>query len=127
MGEPHLKKNQFWRANPWLLAVIILSLIYPWVSPEYYVDLAFNVLIYVILAESLNIIIGFAGLLNLGHAAFFGVGAYTYGILWRFFQLPFFFALPLSAFFAAIMGLLLGLPVLRVRHDYIAIVTLGFG
>lgn len=88
MGEPYLKKNQFWRANPWLLAVIILSLIYPWLSPEYYVDLAFNVLIYVILAESLNIIIGFAGLLNLGHAAFFGVGAYTYGILWRFFSSP---------------------------------------
>ncbi len=90
-------------------------------------ELAFNVLIYVILAQSLNIIIGFAGLLNLGHAAFFGVGAYTYGILWKFFQLPFILALPLSAVFAALTGLLLGLPVLRVRHDYIAIVTLGFG
>ena len=127
MNISYLPKNPLRRANPWLLAVIILSLIFPWLSPEYYVDLAFNVLIYIILAESLNVIIGFAGLLNLGHAAFFGVGAYTYGILWRFFQLPFIFALPLSAVFAAIMGLLLGLPVLRVRHDYIAIVTLGFG
>lgn len=116
-----------WKANPWLLAIIALSLIFPWISPEYYVELAFNVGIYIILAQSLNIIIGFAGLLNLGHAAFFGVGAYTYGILWKFFQLPFILALPLSAVFAALTGLLLGLPVLRVRHDYIAIVTLGFG
>ena len=71
-------------------------------APEYYVELAFNVGIYIILAQSLNLIIGFAGLLNLGQAAFFGVGAYTYGVLWKFFQIPFFIAFPFSIVFAAV-------------------------
>lgn len=110
----------------WLL-LFLCSLVFPIFAPEYYVELAFNVGIYIILAQSLNLIIGFAGLLNLGQAAFFGVGAYTYGVLWKFFQIPFFIAFPFSIIFAALTGLLLGLPVLRVRHDYIAIVTLGFG
>ena len=112
--------------NPWLL-LFLCALVFPVFAPEYYVELAFNVGIYLILAQSLNLIIGFAGLLNLGQAAFFGVGAYTYGVLWKFFQTPFFIAFPFSILFAALTGLLLGLPVLRVRHDYIAIVTLGFG
>lgn len=110
----------------WLL-LFLCFLVFPLFAPEYYVELAFNVGIYIILAQSLNLIIGFAGLLNLGQAAFFGVGAYTYGVLWKFFQFPFFMAFPFSIIFAALTGLLLGLPVLRVRHDYIAIVTLGFG
>jgi len=112
--------------NPWLL-LFLCALVFPVFAPEYYVELAFNVGIYMILAQSLNLIIGFAGLLNLGQAAFFGVGAYTYGVLWKFFQTPFFIAFPFSILFAALTGVLLGLPVLRVRHDYTAIVTLGFG
>jgi branched-chain amino acid transport system permease protein len=109
------------------LVLFLGALVFPVFAPEYYVELAFNVGIYIILAQSLNLIIGFAGLLNLGQAAFFGVGAYTYGILWKFFQVPFFVAFPFSILSAALTGLLVGLPVLRVRHDYIAIVTLGFG
>ncbi len=127
MAVASFSENLMKRMNLRSLAFILLAVIFPLLAPEYYVELAFNVGIYIILAQSLNIIIGFAGLLNLGQAAFFGVGAYTYGILWNFYHIPFVAAFPLAAVLAGITGLLLGLPVLRVRHDYIAIVTLGFG
>ncbi len=127
MAAQSSSKNAVRKFNPRIAAIVAAAVIFPFLAPEYYVELAFNVGVYIVLAQSLNLIIGFAGLLNLGHAAFFGVGAYTYGILWNFYHIPFFAAFPLSAVFAGLTGLLLGLPVLRVRHDYIAIVTLGFG
>ncbi|MBA4710073.1 ABC transporter ATP-binding protein [Aquitalea sp. FJL05] len=87
-------------------------------------------LLYVMLALGLNIVVGFAGLLDLGFIAFYAVGAYTYallssphfGIHW-----PFYVTIPLGALFAAFFGVLLGTPVLRLKGDYLAIVTLGFG
>jgi branched-chain amino acid transport system permease protein len=87
-------------------------------------------ILYIMLALGLNIVIGFAGLLDLGYVAFYAVGAYTvailgsphFGIHW-----PFYVTIPLGALFACIFGLLLGAPVLRLRGDYLAIVTLGFG
>ena len=87
-------------------------------------------LLYVMLAVGLNLVVGFAGLLDLGYIAFYAVGAYT----WAFLasphfgvHLPFWIVLPLGASFAALAGVILGFPVLRLRGDYLAIVTLGFG
>ncbi len=87
-------------------------------------------LLYVMLALGLNIVVGFAGLLDLGYVAFYAVGAYVYAILASphfDVHLPFWTLLPLGAFIACIFGVLLGAPTLRLRGDYLAIVTLGFG
>ncbi|WP_298725227.1 high-affinity branched-chain amino acid ABC transporter permease LivM [uncultured Ferrovibrio sp.] len=91
------------------------------------VDLATVVLIYVMLGWGLNIVVGLAGLLDLGYVAFYAVGAYTYALLSLNFGFGFWEALPLAGLFAATFGIILGFPVLRLRGDYLAIVTLGFG
>jgi branched-chain amino acid transport system permease protein len=93
----------------------------------YTLDVATNAGIYVLLALGLNVVVGMAGLLVLGFIAFSAVGAYTYGILGTQMHLSFWLALPLGGLLAACFGLLLGLPTLRLRGDYLAIVTLGFG
>lgn len=97
-------------------------------------DATFNILadagIFVLLALGLNIVVGFAGLLDLGYAAFFAIGAYTYAMMAspQFnLHLPFWLLLFLAAAFAALFGIILGAPTLRLRGDYLAIVTLGFG
>ncbi len=86
-----------------------------------------NALLYVVLALGLNIVVGYAGLLDLGFAAFFAVGAYTVGIGTLHFGLSFWLALPLAICLAAVAGVVIGAPTLRLRSDYLAIVTLGFG
>jgi branched-chain amino acid transport system permease protein len=96
----------------------------------YYVRLADDVLIYTLLAFGLNLVIGYAGLLDLGFVAFYAVGAYAYALLAspQFgIHLPFLVILPIGAALAACFGILLGIPVLPLRGDYLAIVTLGFG
>src|SRR5579859_225747 len=90
-------------------------------------DKATLVLIYVMLGWGLNIVVGLAGLLVLGYAAFYAVGAYAFAILAQVYGLTFWQCLPISGAMAAIFGLLVGFPVLRLRGDYLAIVTLGFG
>jgi branched-chain amino acid transport system permease protein len=82
---------------------------------------------YVVLGLGLNIVVGQAGLLNLGYVAFYAAGAYTYALLYYHFGVGFWLALPLGALAATILGILLALPVLRLQGDYLAIVTLGFG
>jgi ABC-type branched-subunit amino acid transport system permease subunit len=84
-------------------------------------------LLYVVLGLGLNIIVGVAGLLFLGHAAFYAIGAYSYALLNQYFGLGFWVALPLGGVIAALAGIALAFPVLRLRGDYLAIVTLGFG
>ena len=84
-------------------------------------------LIYVVLGLGLNIVVGLAGLLDLGYVAFYAVGAYSYALLNYHFGLGFWVALPIGAMLGATFGILLGFPVLRLRGDYLAIVTLGFG
>lgn len=87
-------------------------------------------LLYVMLALGLNVVVGVAGLLDLGYVAFYAVGAYTWSLLASphfNIHMPFWILLPLGAFLAALAGLLLGTPVLKLRGDYLAIVTLGFG
>ena len=86
-----------------------------------------QILIYVMLGWGLNIVVGLAGLLDLGYVAFYAVGAYSYALLAKNFGLGFFMLLPLAGILAAFWGILLGFPVLRLRGDYLAIVTLAFG
>jgi branched-chain amino acid transport system permease protein len=86
-----------------------------------------QILIYVMLGWGLNVVVGLAGLLDLGYVAFYAVGAYSYALLAKTFGLSFWMLLPLSGILAALWGILLGFPVLRLRGDYLAIVTLAFG
>ena len=96
-------------------------------SSRYLIDLGTTVLIYVMLGWGLNVVVGLAGLLDLGYVAFYAVGAYTFGLLARDLDFTFWEALPFSGLVAASFGVILGFPVLRLRGDYLAIVTLGFG
>ncbi len=107
------------------LAVAILPLL-P-IADRRMVDLGTLVMIYVMLGWGLNIVVGLAGLLDLGYVAFYAVGAYSYTLLAIHFDLSFWACLPLAGAIAALFGVLLGFPVLRLRGDYLAIVTLGFG
>ena len=94
---------------------------------RYWIDLGILVLTYVMLGWGLNIVVGLAGLLDLGYVAFYAVGAYSYALLSTTFGLSFWICLPLAGILAAFWGILLGFPVLRLRGDYLAIVTLAFG
>ncbi|OMH39063.1 high-affinity branched-chain amino acid ABC transporter permease LivM [Motiliproteus sp. MSK22-1] len=114
--------------KPWLFAALVVGLlVWPFMVSRGAVDLATLTLIYVMLGLGLNIVVGLAGLLDLGFVAFYAVGAYTYALLSQYFGLSFWACLPISAGLAALFGFLLGFPVLRLRGDYLAIVTLGFG
>ena len=111
----------------WLAMVLAIALAYPQFTGRYAQDVATNVLIYICLGLGLNIVIGLAGMLDLGYIAFYGVGAYTYALLNLNFGMSFWICLPISAFLAMIAGCIIGYPTLRMRGDYLAIVTLGFG
>ncbi|MDY0072877.1 MAG: high-affinity branched-chain amino acid ABC transporter permease LivM [Thauera sp.] len=127
--NPHAERlrQQLILASGWLAFAIALSLPLFYSDNRYVVDIATTVLIYVMLGWGLNVVVGLAGLLDLGYVAFYAVGAYSYALLstqlgWSFWQ-----ALPVSGLLAATAGILLGYPILRLRGDYLAIVTLGFG
>ena len=116
------------RASPFLTpALLALAFVLPLVSGRYTIDLGILVLTYVMLGWGLNIVVGLAGLLDLGYVAFYAVGAYSYALLAQTFGLGFWTCLPLAGLLAAFWGVLLGFPVLRLRGDYLAIVTLAFG
>ena len=108
-------------------ALLGLAIAYPQFSSRYANDIAINVLIYICLGLGLNIVIGLAGLLDLGYIAFYGVGAYTYALLSIHYGISFWLCLPIAALVAAGAGCIIGYPTLRMRGDYLAIVTLGFG
>ncbi|MDX1458531.1 MAG: high-affinity branched-chain amino acid ABC transporter permease LivM [Marinobacter sp.] len=110
-----------------LLVLVGVALVWPFFVSRGAVDLATLVLIYIMLALGLNVVVGLAGLLDLGYVAFYAVGAYTFALLHQYFGVSFWVALPVGALLAATFGFLLGFPVLRLRGDYLAIVTLGFG
>lgn len=115
--------------NPLGWAIFFVALLLPvlFSGNRYFVDVATTVLIYVMLGWGLNIVVGLAGLLDLGYVAFYAVGAYAYALLSHYFGLSFWVCLPIAAVIAATFGILLGYPTLRLRGDYLAIVTLGFG
>jgi len=106
------------------LALLVPVLFY---TNRYLLDLAILIVTYTMLGFGLNIVVGLAGLLDLGYVAFYAVGAYSYALLAQYFGMSFWICLPLAGILAAFAGLLLGFPVLRLRGDYLAIVTLGFG
>ena len=85
------------------------------------------ILTYVMLGWGLNIVVGLAGLLDLGYVAFYAVGAYSYALLAEHFGFSFWICLPLAGILASFWGVILGFPVLRLRGDYLAIVTMAFG
>jgi branched-chain amino acid transport system permease protein len=96
-------------------------------ADRYVLDVSILVLTYIMLGWGLNIVVGLAGLLDLGYVAFYAVGAYSYALFALNFDLGFWTCLPIAGALAACFGILLGFPVLRLRGDYLAIVTLGFG
>ncbi len=117
-------------------AMLVLAVSYPFLSiwmsggmvtGRYWVDLGVLVMTYILLGWGLNIVVGLAGLLDLGYVAFYAVGAYTFALLTMNFGLSFWVCLPIAGVVTAFFGVLLGFPVLRLRGDYLAIVTLAFG
>ncbi|RJQ75587.1 MAG: branched-chain amino acid ABC transporter permease [Desulfobacteraceae bacterium] len=108
-----------------LMAIFFLSI--PLLFSWHKMTIMTNALIYAVIALGLNIVVGLAGLLDLGYVAFFAVGAYSYALLNYHFGIGFWMALPIGGALGTFFGILLGFPVLRLRGDYLAIVTLGFG
>jgi branched-chain amino acid transport system permease protein len=110
-------------------ALIACALILPFLpfADRRLMDVAILILTYLMLGWGLSIVVGMAGLLDLGYVAFYAIGSYSYALLSFYLGLSFWICLPLAGLFAAVAGLLLGQPVLRLRGDYFAIVTLGFG
>lgn len=109
------------------LCLLVAILVIPCFGSRSVLDLGTLILIYVMLGLGLNIQVGLAGLLDLGYVGFYAIGAYTYALLNQYFGLSFWEALPLAGGMSALFGFVLGFPVLRLRGDYLAIVTLGFG
>jgi branched-chain amino acid transport system permease protein len=110
-----------------LVIAIFLPLLVIGDQQRYALDTAIQILTYIMLGWGLNVVVGLAGLLDLGYVAFYAVGAYSYALISTTLGWSFWVCLPLAGFFAAMWGLILGFPVLRLRGDYLAIVTLAFG
>lgn len=112
----------------WIIPLVLaLAICFPFVATKYVLTVAILGLIYVLLGLGLNIVVGLAGLLDLGYVAFYAIGAYGLALGYQYLGLGFWSMLPLAALMAAAAGALLGFPVLRMHGDYLAIVTLGFG
>lgn len=119
MTPPH-------RLSP--IAIFIALVLLPWIDRNpYHMEVLTTASLFALLSLGLNLIVGFAGLLHLGYAAFFAIGAYAYALLNLRMGCGFWMGLPAAAAAAGVAGVLLGLPAIRVRGDYLAIVTLGFG
>ncbi|MQY49924.1 high-affinity branched-chain amino acid ABC transporter permease LivM [Rhizobiales bacterium RZME27] len=149
--KPHLDKRKLAKAKTGVLEIseeksffhkhflkiaLVFLLCYPFLammifgrqgSLKYVDNFGIQILIYVMLAWGLNIVVGLAGLLDLGYVAFYAVGAYSYALLSSYFGFSFWLLLPMAGILAALWGVILGFPVLRLRGDYLAIVTLAFG
>lgn len=109
-------------------AAFAIALLMPFIiATPYSLNVMTTAAIFVVLAAGLNIVVGYCGLLDLGYVAFLAVGAYTAGILSKAFELPVLFTLPAVIVMTILAGLIIGAPTLRLRSDYLAIVTLGFG
>ena len=126
VGLRAMGQRQFVQRIVWCF-LIAAALIFPFLGSRSQIDLATLVLIYVMLGLGLNIVVGLAGLLDLGYVGFYAVGAYTYAMLALYFGIGFWTGLVAAGIMAAFFGFILGFPVLRLRGDYLAIVTLGFG
>ncbi|KAB2521883.1 DUF3382 domain-containing protein, partial [Enterobacter hormaechei] len=110
-----------------LVALLVAAVAWPFMVSRGTVDIATLTMIYVILGLGLNVVVGLSGLLVLGYGGFYAIGAYTFALLNHYYGLGFWTCLPLAGLVSAAAGFLLGFPVLRLRGDYLAIVTFGFG
>lgn len=130
LGQPKIKRTS-------VILLVLLVVLFPFITSLYQTNIMISALIYVMLGLGLNIVVGYGGLLNLGYAAFYLVGAYTYALLFKYLNvffiaqgwnggMMFWVALPLAGILSALFGIILALPVLRLRGDYLAIVTLAF-
>jgi branched-chain amino acid transport system permease protein len=134
--------SHFWRRSGWAgwqgemvvrhaswlrVAAVAVALVLPVVLNDKYLGLAIFTGIYMILAMGLNLTVGMTGLLVLGYAAFYAIGAYTFGVMYLKWGMPFYAAMVPAVIVGGLVGLLVGLPSIRLRGDYLAIVTLGFG
>jgi branched-chain amino acid transport system permease protein len=127
-GEEEMAKNIKIRNLLKMVVAAIILLIIPRIIPNSYImQLVINVLIYVILTMGLNLLTGFTGILSLGHAAFFGVGAYTAAILNVRYGVSFYITLPAAIIITVICSLLLSIPALKVKGSYLVLMTIGFG
>ncbi len=107
--------------------VLLLALAFPLGVNAYWVTVGIGILTFAMLGLGLNLVVGYAGLLDLGYAAFYAIGAYTTALLTTVFHMSFWATLPFAVIFSALAGVIVGYPTLRLRSDYLAIVTLGFG
>ncbi|WP_218239671.1 high-affinity branched-chain amino acid ABC transporter permease LivM [Comamonas fluminis] len=127
VNMPALPQMKSGTRNVVIFVVLMMAASWPFFAGRNAVDIATLAMIYVMLGLGLNVVVGFAGLLDLGFVGFYAVGAYTYALLFHWAGWSFWQALPLAGAASALFGFVLGFPVLRLRGDYLAIVTLGFG
>jgi branched-chain amino acid transport system permease protein len=127
-GGVHVLPPDYRSRLRWIIPLlIVIALVFPVFANKYMLTVVILGLIYVLLGLGLNIVVGLAGLLDLGYVAFYAIGAYGLALGYQYLGLGFWSALPLAAIAAALAGCILGFPVLRMHGDYLAIVTLGFG
>ena len=127
-GGVYVREPDYKDPLRWIIPLVLaLAICFPFVATKYVLTVAILGLIYVLLGLGLNIVVGLAGLLDLGYVAFYAIGAYGLALGYQYLGLGFWSMLPLVALIAAAAGALLGFPVLRMHGDYLAIVTLGFG
>jgi len=107
--------------------LVLITAMFPLFADNYMIDVAITCLIYITLGLGLNIVVGLCGLLDLGYIAFYAVGAYTYSLLNLKFGLSFWAAMPIGVILGMTCGCIIGYPTLKMRGDYLAIVTMGFG
>jgi len=117
------KMNSLW----WQIGLIVLAVVLPLPMSDYYRSVLWRTGLYIMLGLSLHIIVGYAGLFQLGHAAFYGLGAYTCALLNLHFNVPTLLTLPICVLVAAFFGFLITRPILHLRGDYLCIVTIAFG
>jgi branched-chain amino acid transport system permease protein len=115
--------------KPWLFLLVLVLLAYPFIVGQsvYMVSIFVMICVYAITAMALDLLIGFGGQVSIGHAGFLSVGGYTVAILTSKFGLPFLLVLPLSGVITGLIGLLIGLPAVRLSGNFLAVVSLGFG
>jgi branched-chain amino acid transport system permease protein len=124
---PEPSRWKTWQQGLFLFLLLAACASVPFLGSKYWVSVLIMALIYVLLGLGLNIVVGLAGLLDLGFVGFYAVGAYGYALGFKYLDFGFWGALPMAALTAGLFGAILGFPVLRMHGDYLAIVTLGFG
>ncbi|MDQ6754529.1 MAG: branched-chain amino acid ABC transporter permease [Actinomycetota bacterium] len=128
IGKPQSKISAIFASRQLGWAGLAIALLFPFIiASNYAMSIMTTAVIFVLLASGLNIVVGYCGLLDLGYIAFMAVGAYTAGIVAKSFELPLLFTIPAVVVMTVLAGLIIGAPTLRLRSDYLAIVTLGFG